>query len=72
MCQDKPFLIGQNGKAIGFRDDYKISNYFKISVDELLKNDTKIVEKIDDERGKRRKYFILSDSYNVSQEVALI
>lgn len=37
----------------------KISNYFKISVDELLKNDTKIVEKIDDEKRKKRKYFIL-------------
>ena len=36
----------------------KISNYFKISVDELLKNDTKIVEKIDDEKRKKEEVFL--------------
>ena len=41
----------------------KISNYFKISVDELLKNDTKIVEKIDDEKEEKEEVFYFTDSY---------
>ena len=37
----------------------EISNYFKISIDELLKNDVQTVKKIDNERKTKKKYFIL-------------
>lgn len=36
----------------------KISDYFKISVDELLKNDNHVVEQIDSQKKKKQQYFI--------------
>ena len=37
----------------------KISDYFNISVDELLKNDKKKIKKIDSQKKKKKQYFIL-------------
>ena len=37
----------------------KISDYFKISVDELLKNDVQTVKRIDNEKKAKKKYLIL-------------
>ena len=37
----------------------KISDYFKISTDELLKNDVQTVKKIDNEKKTKKKYLIL-------------
>lgn len=36
-----------------------ISNHFKVSVDELLKNDTNAVEKIDSEKKKKKFYIVM-------------
>lgn len=37
----------------------KVSDYFKISIDELLKNDVQTVKKIDNEKKTKKKYLIL-------------
>lgn len=37
----------------------KVSDYFKISIDELLKNDVQTVKKIDNEKKAKKKYLIL-------------
>ena len=37
----------------------KVSDYFKISIDELLKNDVQTVKKIDNEKKGKKKYLIL-------------
>ena len=37
----------------------KISDYFKISVDELLRNDVQSEEKIDNEKKGKKRYLIL-------------
>ena len=37
----------------------KVSDHFKISIDELLKNDVQIVKKIDNEKKQKKKYLIL-------------
>lgn len=37
----------------------KISDYFKISVDELLKNDNHVVEKIHSQKKKKKQYSVL-------------
>ena len=35
-----------------------VSDYFKISIDELLKNDVQTVKKIDNEKKAKKKYLI--------------
>ena len=37
----------------------KVSDYFKVSIDELLKNDVQTVKKIDNEKKAKKKYLIL-------------
>ena len=41
------FLIGRMVKLSGLEMIIKVSDYFKISIDELLKNDVQTVKKID-------------------------